>query len=89
MHILPASDSEECVESLGKEVDVIYESYEPRNLIEIRDYMQTMIGRSLISHIKGKAAAEHHYRVLPTEALYSDTMNHVKSYENYRNDFKE
>jgi hypothetical protein len=93
MRILPASDSEECVEVLakeyGKEVDVIFESYAARNLIEIRDYMQTLIGRSLISHIKGKACMEHHYKVLPTEALYSDTMEHVKSYEKYRKDFKE
>lgn len=54
MRILPASDSEECVESLGKDVDVIYESYSPRNLIEMRDFMQSVIGKSLISHIKGK-----------------------------------
>ena len=89
MRILPASDSEECLESLGKDVDVIYECYAPRNLLEMRDYMQSIIGKSVISHIKGKAAQEHHYRVLPTEALYSDTVEHTKSYERYRKDFKE
>ena len=54
MRVLPASDSEECIESLGKDVDVIFETYSPKNLIEMRDYMQTIIGKSLISHIKGK-----------------------------------
>jgi hypothetical protein len=39
MRILPASDSEECADSLSKDVDVIYECYEPKNLLEMRDYM--------------------------------------------------
>ena len=54
MRILPASDSEECVEALGKDVDMIFESYSPKNLIEMRDYIQSIIGKSLISHIKCK-----------------------------------
>lgn len=51
--------------------------------------MQTMIGRSLVSNIKKKDAGDHHYRVLPAEALYSDALEHVKNYERYRKDFKE
>ena len=77
MRILPASDSDECVGALGKDVDVIYESYAPKNLIEMRDFMQSIIGKSLISQIKGKQVKEHAYRVLPVEAIYSDTMEHV------------
>jgi hypothetical protein len=51
--------------------------------------MQTMIGRSLVSNIKKKDAGEECYRVLPSEALYSDALEHVKNYERYRQDFKE
>ena len=48
-----------------------------------------MIGRSMVSHIKNKESDVHAFRVLPTEALYSDALEHVKSYEQYRKDFKE
>jgi uncharacterized sporulation protein YeaH/YhbH (DUF444 family) len=81
MRILQISDSEECAESLGKEVDLIYEAYSPTNIIQMRDHIQTVIGRSLVSHIKRKGAADYAYRVLPQEALYSDALDHVKSYE--------
>ena len=47
----------------------------------MRDHIQTVIGRSLVSHIKRKGAADYAYRVLPQEALYSDALDHVKSYE--------
>ena len=33
LRILQASDSEESIESLGKEVDMIYENYSPTNII--------------------------------------------------------
>jgi hypothetical protein len=48
-----------------------------------------MIGRSLVSAIKKKDASEHCYRSLPAEALYSDSLDHVKNYERYRQDLKE
>ena len=68
---------------------MIYENYSPTNIIQLRDHMQTMIGRSLVSNIKKKDAGEECYRVLPSEALYSDALEHVKNYERYRKDFKE
>ena len=43
----------------------------------------------MVSHIKNKETDTHAFRVLPTEALYSDALEHVKSYEQYRKDFKE
>ena len=33
MRILAMSDSEECVKSLDREMDLIYESYNPTNII--------------------------------------------------------
>lgn len=47
----------------------------------MRDHIQTVIGRSLVSSIKRKGAADYNYRVLPQEALYSDALEHVKSYQ--------
>ena len=44
---------------------------------------------SLVSHIKDKDITAHYYSVLPTEALYSDVLKHVKTYAQYREDFKE
>ena len=68
---------------------MIFEKYSPSNIIQMRDHMQTMIGRSLVSNLKKKDAGEHCYRVLPEEAIYTDTLKHVKNYERYRRDFKE
>lgn len=53
--------------------------------------MQTILGRSLIQQVKHmeEVANSYKYRLLPTEAIYSDSIRHVKRYEKYRNDFKE
>ena len=55
----------------------------------MRDYLQTVIGSSIISQLKAKEHAPHKYKVLPTEALYSDTIQHVKNFKMYISDFKE
>ena len=54
LRILNVSDSEDCAASLGKELDLIYESYCPTNIIQMRDHVQTTIGRSLVSQLKRK-----------------------------------
>jgi len=41
----------------------------------------TVIGRSLISQVKKRNMGEHAYRVLPTEALYRDTLQYGKTYK--------
>ena len=54
----------------------------------MRDHVQTVIGRSLITAIKDKEETPAH-RALPDEPIYSDALKHVKNYEQYRIDFKE
>ena len=83
------SDSEECMKSLGREMDLIYESYNPTNIIQLRDHILTVVGRSLISQVKKKNMGVHAYTVLPTEALYRDTLQHGKTYKQYLQDFLE
>ena len=39
LRILQMSDTEEQAASLGKELDLIYESYAPTNIIQMRDHM--------------------------------------------------
>jgi hypothetical protein len=81
MRILDLSDTEDCASALGREMDLIYEAYSPTNIICARDHVLTIVGRSLVSGIKKQSTGAHAYRVLPTEALYRDTLEHVKSYE--------
>ena len=88
LRLLQMSDAEDQIKALDQNVDVIYEAYAPTNIIQMRDHVQTVVGRSLIGSIKDKAA-EHAYRALPSEAVYSDVLKHVKNYEQYRADFKE
>jgi hypothetical protein len=47
-----------------------------------------MISRSVIGLIKDKYESPAH-RVLPDNPIYSDSLKHVKNYEQYRNDFRE
>ena len=54
MRIFQLSDSSEQMKELGKDVDLIYESYQASNIIQLRDQMQLMIGKSLITSIKHK-----------------------------------
>jgi len=48
LRLLHMSDSEDQIKSLDQNVDVIYESYAPTNIIQMRDHVQTVLGRSLI-----------------------------------------
>ena len=61
----------------------------PTNIIQIRDHILTVVGRSLISQVKKKDMGLHAYTVLPTEALYRDTLQHGKTYKQYLQDFLE
>ena len=83
------TDTEDCAVALGRDMDLIYEAYSPTNIIQARDHVLTVVGRSLVSEIKKRSAGAHAYRVLPTEALYRDTLEHVKSYQQYLIDFQE
>ena len=49
LRILALSDSEDCATQLGREMDLIFECYNPTNIIQIRDHVLTVVGRSLIS----------------------------------------
>ena len=89
LRMCQASDTEDCVPQLGREVDLIYQSFEATNIIQMRDYMQSVIARSLVSKIKQDNVHQSAFRLLPTEALYSDTIPHVKSFDRYLRDFKE
>lgn len=86
---MQATESEDCIPQLCKDVDLIYECFDATNVIQMRDYMQTMLGRSLVSHVKTPAARASAYRLLPTEALYSDSMPHLKRFAQYLKDYKE
>lgn len=89
MRIFQVSDSEDCIKELGKEVDLIYQSFQATNIIQLRDQMQTMIGKSIISHLKSRHMDLSAHRLLPREAVYSETIPHLKRFDTYLKDFKE
>jgi len=66
LRILAMSDSEDCAASLGRDIDLIFECYNPTNIIQLRDHVLTVVGRSIISQVKKRSTGEHAYRVLPT-----------------------
>ena len=56
----------------------------------MRDYMQSILGRSLIHKVKKRTEDQRHcYRLLPTDAIYSDSIEHCKRYTKYLKNFKE
>ena len=83
MRICQVSDSEECAEQLGQAIDLIYESFEATNIIQLRDQMQSFIGRSLQSHVKETSADQSAFRLLPTDGIYSDQVPHLKRFDKY------
>jgi hypothetical protein len=56
----------------------------------MRDHMLTLVGRRILYHIKNNDESEKEAtRLLPNVAIYSDALEHVKNYTQYREDFKE
>lgn len=52
--------------------------------------MQTVIGKSLISHIKNKEYIESStHSLLPKDAIYSDSIPHLKKFDEYLKNFLE
>ena len=54
LRVLKLSDSRDCGQQLGKELDIIYEAFNPTNIIQMREYVLTVIGNSLRSLAKGR-----------------------------------
>ena len=89
MRIFQVPDSQDLVKELGKPVDLIYMSYQASNIIQLRDQMQTIIGKSIISLLKERKADSPAHQLLPRDAIYSDTIPHLKRFDEYLNNFQE
>ena len=48
LRILQITDSADCSKHL-QDADIIYECYKPTNIIQVRDYMQTVLSRSILT----------------------------------------
>lgn len=51
--------------------------------------MQTMLGKSIVSHLKGNHMDLSAHRLLPREAVYSSNIPHIRRFETYLQDFAE
>lgn len=49
MRIMQVSDSDEQSKTLSHEVNLIYECFNPTNIIQMRDYFQHVVRKSLLS----------------------------------------